>query len=129
MKPSAKSSGRTPVPQPHGGALVPGAGGGRQPRSGRPPSAVKAACRESLGDCIEILGKIADDKTARASDRIRAIDVMAKYGLGGNGRWHIEDVIALTQELGGAVARHLRDEDAVEAIKEEWVSILQSWSR
>lgn len=33
------------MPQPHGGALVPGAGGGPQPGSGRPPGPFKALLR------------------------------------------------------------------------------------
>ena len=34
------------VPQPHGGALLPGAGGGPQPGSGRPPNAFRKALRD-----------------------------------------------------------------------------------
>jgi hypothetical protein len=45
-KKPAKKAPRDPVPQPHGGALVPGAGGGPQPGSGRPPNEFKARCRE-----------------------------------------------------------------------------------
>ena len=48
-KPSAKSTGKRPlvlIPQPHGGAIAPGAGGGPQPGSGRPPDAFKALCRQ-----------------------------------------------------------------------------------
>lgn len=46
VKSSAKPSGRTLVPQPHGGALLPGAGGGPQPGAGRPPDAIRARLRE-----------------------------------------------------------------------------------
>jgi hypothetical protein len=48
-KSSAKSSGRKkrePIPQPHGGAIIPGAGGGPQPGAGRPTDEFKAMCRE-----------------------------------------------------------------------------------
>ena len=44
-KPSGKPTGRKLVPQPHGGALLPGAGGGPQPGSGRPPDEWKATMR------------------------------------------------------------------------------------
>lgn len=44
-KSSAKSSERVGVPQKHGGVLIPGAGGGRQPGAGRPPNEFKALCQ------------------------------------------------------------------------------------
>lgn len=61
---SAQSSGakpkRAPIPQKHGGALIPGAGGGAQPGAGRPPSIVRDALRES-GDARRwVLEEIAD---------------------------------------------------------------------
>jgi hypothetical protein len=90
MKPSGKPSGRTPVPQPHGGALVPGAGGGPQPGSGRPPSAIRRTLRESFEERVNILGKITDNGDEMAADRIRAIDLLLKYGLGGEKGWSHE---------------------------------------
>lgn len=70
---------RDPVPQPHGGALVPGAGGGPQPGSGRPKSVVKAALRLSFEQRIPVLEQIADDAEEQAKDRIRAVDTLGKY--------------------------------------------------
>jgi hypothetical protein len=35
-----------------------------------------------LDDRVKVLEEIADDPTAAASDRIGAVDVLAKYGLG-----------------------------------------------
>lgn len=52
-KSSVKSSVKTrraPVPQPHGGALVPGAGGGTQPGAGRPPQWLKDRADNLLAD-------------------------------------------------------------------------------
>lgn len=46
-KPSGKPS-AAPVPQPHGGFLIPGAGGGPQPGSGRKPDWLKAWCDDLL---------------------------------------------------------------------------------
>ena len=79
-KPSEQASGL--VPQPHGGALKPGAGGGRKNGSlgGRPPSAIRERCRGSFVERIPILEEIADDATLRPNDRVKAIDVLAKYG-------------------------------------------------
>jgi len=69
------------IPQPHGGALLsggwPGNAGG-----GRPPSVVRAAMREALAERIGLLAEIADDEDARPSDRIKAIEALARYGLG-----------------------------------------------
>jgi hypothetical protein len=72
----------TLVPQPHGGALyssgVPGHVGG----SGRPPSALRARLRGSLEARVSVLEEIADSPEADPADRIRAVDILAKYGLG-----------------------------------------------
>jgi hypothetical protein len=69
------------IPQAHGGALyrggVPGNRGGW-----KPPSAIRARLRDSLDDRVTVLEEIADDPAMAASDRIRAVDVIAKYGLG-----------------------------------------------
>jgi hypothetical protein len=48
---------RAPVPQPHGGALVPGAGGGPQPGAGRPADEFKRMCRE-LASSKEVFAKV-----------------------------------------------------------------------
>jgi len=77
-----KSTSAALVPQAHGGAVwsrgVPGNGGG----PGRPPSALRERLRGSLDQRIRILEEIADDPTALPSDRVRAIEVMLRYGLG-----------------------------------------------
>jgi len=69
------------VPLEKGGALLsgglPGNAGG-----GRPPSIVRATMREALADRIEILAAIADDPDVRPADRIKAIEQLARYGLG-----------------------------------------------
>jgi hypothetical protein len=80
-KSSVKSSGRVKQPQPHGGALVPGAGGGRQPGAGRPPSAIRAAAREQLDKRLPLLGTFAGSAKVKTGDRIRAIEALAKIGL------------------------------------------------
>lgn len=81
-KTSGKTSGRKLIPQPHGGALLPGAGGGPQPGAGRPPSVIRERLRGSFAERIKILEAIADDPEVSPSDRVKAIDMLAKYGLG-----------------------------------------------
>lgn len=45
----SRSKSRQPIPQPHGGAIIPGMGKGPAkgaPNAGRPPDAFKELCRE-----------------------------------------------------------------------------------
>jgi hypothetical protein len=70
------------VPQPHGGAIRRGAKKGNTPGTGRPPSEIRARLRGSFDERIKILEEIAESPESSASDRIRALDVLAKYGLG-----------------------------------------------
>ena len=81
-QPSGNKSERQLVPQPHGGALLPGAGGGPQPGSGRPPSELRERLKGSLAERVKIIEEIADEITHSPADRLRAIDLLAKYGLG-----------------------------------------------
>lgn len=92
---SRDKSRRAPVPQPHGGALVPGAGRGPAagaPNAGRPPSAVRALLRESFAVRVPLAEALADDPTLSAADRLRALDLLARYGLGTTRELSVEDV-------------------------------------
>ncbi len=60
----------------------PGNSGGKKGRSGRPPSALREQLRGSFADRIPILECMADNTSASASDRLKALDMMARYGLG-----------------------------------------------
>lgn len=132
QKPSAKSSAppaakvrRAGVPQKHGGMLIPGAGGGPQPGSGRPTSVLREKLRGVVEDRVGILEAIVDGEpmvrttvslrsvlpwatcpncgekgmeatnpdmvdeitiaaktSASPRDRIGALDLAAKYGVG-----------------------------------------------
>jgi hypothetical protein len=57
-----KKTDRVLVPQPHGGALSPGAGGGAQPGAGRPPSVLRDKLRGSYGERIQFLDDVIDGK-------------------------------------------------------------------
>ena len=80
---------RRKVPQPHGGYLVPGAGGGPQPGSGRPPDAIRAEMRGNLAD---ILPGLLRKYEAGELDAVRFAEFLARYGLGAK-----ELVIASTE--------------------------------
>ena len=68
------------VPQKHGGALLPGAGGGPQPGAGRPPSKIREAARLAFAERLEVLTGIADGDKERSADRIAAMKVLADTG-------------------------------------------------
>jgi hypothetical protein len=70
------------VPQSHGGALLTGGVRGHAGGPGRPPSALRERLRGSFAQRVAVLETIADDPGADSQDRIRAVDVLAKYGLG-----------------------------------------------
>lgn len=117
------------MPQPHGGVLVAGAGGGRENglKGGRPPSELRKRLVGALADRVQVAEAIADGapvkrahiplatvlryatcptcgdalkkraevpdgdvalvsleglESATPSDRIKALDLMAKFGLG-----------------------------------------------
>jgi hypothetical protein len=82
----ARSSSKTPLKTPsrpgnNGGRLLtgnPGNGGG----PGRPPSQIREQLRGSFEQRIRVLETIADSAVGDDADRMRAIDMMAKYGLG-----------------------------------------------
>ena len=129
-----KAIGKKPplVEQPHGGALyragVPGNRGG-----GRPPSAVRRLARLEFEKRIPTLAELADSKTERTRDRIRAIDVLGKYGLGQARGLDEEEFEAVVLELAGAVQRRLvgalppAQADAVLAqLFEDWKEILRA---
>lgn len=66
------------------GALLSGGLPGNPGGPGRPSSLVRARCRGSFYERIPVLEEIADDPGISPADRIRAIEVLARYGLGAN---------------------------------------------
>lgn len=87
------------IPQPHGGALKPGGTKGNKGGPGRPPSLIRAKCRGAFARRIKLLAEIAEGealevvrdatgrettmrKSASVADRLKALDLLGKYGLG-----------------------------------------------
>ena len=86
------------VAQEHGGALKSGGTPGNKGGTGRPPSAIREHCRGSFAERVKVLETIADGeviekmlvegsdgeievmKSARVTDRLKAIELLAKYG-------------------------------------------------
>lgn len=71
------------VTQPKGGAIWQGAPANPVAGTGRPPDAIRARLRGSFEDRIALLEQFADGlMEAPHADRLRAIDMLAKYGFG-----------------------------------------------
>ena len=78
------------IPQPHGGALR--NGGPNRGGPGRAPSEIRKQLRGDFRERIQILNRIADDEEMRAGDRIRAVELMARYGFGTLTEMSVEEV-------------------------------------
>jgi hypothetical protein len=58
-------------------------GGTNKGGTGRPPSVIREKLRGSFDKRVKVLEQIADGKLAASvADRLKAIDLLAKYGLG-----------------------------------------------
>ena len=101
------------IPQPHGGALrhgaVPGTNSGG---TGRPPSAIRERLRGSFDERVAVLEDIADSNAESTADRIRAIDLLAKYGLGTLKEISTEDVAGRLRETIAIIRRRLPKSEA-----------------
>jgi hypothetical protein len=69
------------MPGRNGGSLRRG-GGNPKRTGGHPPSQVREKLRGDFDKRRKILCEIADDPKASASDRLKAVDLLGKYGLG-----------------------------------------------
>ena len=114
----------TLIPQAHGGALyrggVPGNRGGW-----KPPSAIRARLRDSLDDRVTVLEEIADDPGMAASDRIRAVDVLAKYGLGAASEVSVDQIrekLRRTLEIVRQAVPPGQVSAVIEALQKVWVA-------
>ena len=77
---SGKTSGPRLVEQDHGGALLSGGVKGHKGAGGRPPSKVRERCRDSFEDRLPFLEGIVDDEEERTSDRIKAHELLGRFG-------------------------------------------------
>lgn len=80
-KPGEKSGPRLER-QERGGALWVGGHPSPTPGPGRPSSELRARLRGSLAERIAVIEEIADDPAARPSDRLRAAELLLRFGLG-----------------------------------------------
>jgi hypothetical protein len=144
--PSAKPSG---VKQPHGGMLVPGAGGGPQPGSGRPPSAVKALAAAKLPRHVDTLDSIAQGMTyitlrercpkcgheavssdtalpvtPRPGEQVRAVEALAKLADAKEVVITSANAVAFFECVHKAIVE-IHGEPAAEAVKQRALKLME----
>lgn len=51
-----------------------------KPGPGRPPSAIREQCRGSFADRIRVAEQIIDSPHASDADKLRGLDLLARYG-------------------------------------------------
>ena len=91
-KADTKAVGEMVTPSHGKGMIWRGAPANPVAGTGRPPSAIREQLRGSFVERIGTLEKIADSGDFEPSDRIRAIDLLAKYGLGTTKEVSVEQV-------------------------------------
>lgn len=108
-KPSADSSGqerdakgRRLVRQPHGGALVPGAGGGPQPGAGRPKDSTRELLRSLLRDQVAPNAVKVVAASTDADLHLRAVDMFARVSEG-----KVEEVTIVSDDVRTRLLRQV----------------------
>lgn len=114
-------TGELVVPEHGKGKIWQGAPANPVAGPGRPPSRIKAALRKSFDERIPALQEIADDADGEIRDRLKALDMMAKYS-----DLDLNVDIELVEKLGAVVAAEIQDEEAMQRIKEQWLEIVAS---
>jgi hypothetical protein len=129
---SGENSGPELVPQPHGGALLTGGVKGHDgSNAGRPKSAIRELCRQGFEEVVPDLVEIAKGAATREwagnpvgpmfGERVRAADVLAKYGLGEAKAVVPQDVL----EAVGEIAAEFVPEERWEAFSAALVEKLK----
>ena len=92
--------------------------------TGRPPSTIRDRLRGSFDERVATLEDIADSNEESTADRIRAIDLLAKYGLGTLKEISTEDVAGRLRETVELIRRRLPEAEA-EALLTEMRGVWQ----
>jgi hypothetical protein len=111
-------------PQSHGGALLTRGIVGHRGGSGRPTSAIRQRLLNAFEDRVEVLESIADDRRVSTRDRIRAIDLLGKYGLGTIREMSVDDVKERLHKTLTVIRKNVSEAQAraiIEALKEVWL--------
>jgi len=109
------------VPQEHGGALR--NGGPSKGGTGRPASEIRSQCRGSFANRIHVAEQIADSAKASESDKLRALDLLGKYGVGDKLTLELGNTQVL-EAVSKVAAKYIVDQDAFSAFAAEVQAIL-----
>ena len=88
--------------------MVPGAGRGPAKgavNAGRPPSAVRAILREAFVARVPLASAIADNPAFTPSERLRALDLLGRFGIGTAREMSVDDVKDRLAETVSAIQR------------------------
>lgn len=80
--------------------------------TGRPPSEIRKSLRLSFDQRVKIWEEIADDADAPRLERMKAVDLLAKYGLGTTKELTVEHVKDRLQQTIAAISDTLPAEQA-----------------
>lgn len=119
---TSKSTAVGPVRQANG-QLV-GGNPGNRGGTGRPPSVVRAAARARFDELLPMLSEIAKKKGTLARDRIRAADVLGKYGM--DQSVSIADIRECLREQREEIFEFLPEEQAqqlLERLRPIWLKL------
>jgi hypothetical protein len=118
----SRSESPTGCPIEPGALVVPTHGNGRlrhgsQPGTNRggtgaPPSELRKRLRGSLEERIQVAEEIADGAQFSAADRLRALDLMARYGLGTQKEITVEHVKSKLAETISCIRQTLPEHQA-----------------
>lgn len=123
-KPSKSTAVSGPVRKSNG-QLVGGNPGNKG--GGRPPSAIRADARDRFDELLPMLSAIGKDRKALKRDRIRAADVLGKYGMS---EWvSKEDINGCGAETMKTLHEMLPDEELAERVIAALVPIWEKWFR
>lgn len=79
---NGRDNGVKKIPQAHGGCLNAGGTPGNAGGLGAPPSELRRILRLKFAERVAVLEEIVADTKLRAGDRVKAIELLARYGLG-----------------------------------------------
>lgn len=112
------------VPKHGRGRIYQGAPANPVAGTGRPPSEVRRRALGSFDNRLSVLEEIADDETAASGDRLRAVDVLGKYGLADTiSRGEVRKALTATIAEVRQAMPPAEAEALVQAIRAHWVAL------
>ena len=129
LQPSAAIPGPGAILKPDGTWLEPGPNGGyllRQGSSGKAAhaAALRRGMRGSLAERLHVASQILDDDKASNRDKLQALELLARYGLGQR-----QDRIdpELIKALALAVQAEVEDSATLRRIESRWAAVLRDF--